>query len=328
MKANCPVLVLMLFAASRVAFASPPTTQTATLDLLRPLVGAELRIDTRWADGSPLTARAVWSWAVPNAFIECKTFVPTDGGEYQPYDNLFSLGEGGIANFDFVYDGSWKSITMTVDGKKLLSESADDGSTLQQSIEIAADGSSYVWKAFIRRPGETERKPLIEGVWVRQKIVTPFGELKTLGVQPTTNSAVLDMLSDLIGQWTVSTKTIDGVAIDATAKFEWGIGRKFVYNTTLLSENAGPPQPAFTVYGVTDGKLWSKRFLSTRTVETLQQTVIGKRLVATSKANRAGHRGQLSQSLEELDPSSLRWKVWQDANEGRPIFDAIRLKEK
>jgi hypothetical protein len=142
------------------------------LQVLAPYVGGEWKIKGAWSDGSPLEAREIFGWGVGKRFVSCKTFVSKPGsGEYQRYETVFAVGEGGkIVGYGFVYDGHVQVTEFKVDGKKMTGErpmkAADGGEgTLRQSIE-QIEPNKLRWTVAFEKDGKVQ--PMMDGVWVRE----------------------------------------------------------------------------------------------------------------------------------------------------------------
>jgi hypothetical protein len=142
------------------------------LQVLAPYVGGEWKINAKWSDGSPLEAREIFEWGVGRRFVTCKTFVSKlGGGEYQRYETIFGVGEGGkIVAHGFVYDGQVQVTEFKLDGKKLTGErpmKASDGGdgTLRQSVE-QIEPNKFRWIVAFVKDGKVS--PMMDGVWVRE----------------------------------------------------------------------------------------------------------------------------------------------------------------
>jgi hypothetical protein len=168
------VIIGFVGATARAEEKAPPTTAPSAADpaqVIAPLaglVGGEWRIKANWHDGTPLDARAVYTWGVGKKFIHAKTFVNAPEGEYQRYETVFGGEDGKLKAWQFAVDGHFTAMDFTVDGKKFSNSrtmpGAKAGDTLHQSLEIVEPNKLH-WIVKFERDGKVQ--PLIEGDWIR-----------------------------------------------------------------------------------------------------------------------------------------------------------------
>jgi hypothetical protein len=169
-------LLFGFFATARLTFAgdapttAPSSDESALLAKVTPLIGGEWRIKATWAAGNPLEARAIYSWGIGKKFVNAKTFVGTDKGEYQRYESMFGVQDGKLMSWDFVFDGHQHTSTFMIEGNKLsttrsLGSNKDGEQILHNSIEIVEPNKMH-WVATIEQNGQN--KPLMDGYWIRE----------------------------------------------------------------------------------------------------------------------------------------------------------------
>src|SRR5947207_2337234 len=137
----CAMLSALAVCAEDAKPQAAAPTSDDPLQAIAPYVGGEWKINATWAGGNPLQARAVYEWGVGKKFVNAKTFVTTEKGEYQRYETIFGVKDGKLTAWGFVFDGHVDVTEFSVDGKKLSGsramKTADGGmGTLHQSIEL------------------------------------------------------------------------------------------------------------------------------------------------------------------------------------------------
>jgi uncharacterized protein YndB with AHSA1/START domain len=151
----------------------------ATSTELAPLsrfVGGQWVINSPWADGRPLHARKIWSWALNGRFLTTETFVTKpDGSEFQRYWVVYywDAKSKQIAYHEYTYDGGITSGTVIVKDDDTLeypTPNAADGikSDVSQSVRFT-DNGTLQWHVSIKDDAG-QSKTLMNGEWKRQPL--------------------------------------------------------------------------------------------------------------------------------------------------------------
>jgi hypothetical protein len=302
--------------------------------MLANYVGGEWRIDGAWTDGAPIHGREVFEWGVGKQFVICKTFLATPKGEYQRYETIFGEEDGKLMAWSFTYDGHADAMEFKVDGRKMSSakpmpDATDGQTTLLQSVEMI-EPNKFQWKVAAQKPGEL--KPLMDGTWIRSADTS--AEKPTIvwpKNPPSPDDRLLDLMSPLIGIWSINATWSDAKPLRARKTYEWGVGKKFIAcKTTVLKPDGSVDYDRYyTLYGVRDGKLMAYRFVFDGTTDFEPQTVDGQRIGGVRVFKHPGAaETRVNQFQELVDPDHLHWKVWNDADgPDKPLMDGTWTRD-
>jgi hypothetical protein len=131
------------------------------------------QVDAKWADGTPLKARATYTWGLNKKIVVGKTFVqdPTKG-EYQRYEGILAWNpkKKSLYEISFAYDGSISEVLIDTVDKDTLHfgyRPFDEGgpANVRQTIHFASD-DAFVWTVSVKS-GETWSQ-IIEATWRRK----------------------------------------------------------------------------------------------------------------------------------------------------------------
>lgn len=161
------LLCLSSLSSLRAAEPKPP----APLDQLDWIIG-EWTIDTSWIGGPALKGRATYEWTLGGKFMTASTYIDDGkGAEYQRYLSIFGVQDGVLTQWGFVFDGSAKTTTATMDDRTMTiewSNKSADGTEVKLKQQVAPiDADSFSWKVWVDQKGEW--KPMMDGVWKRKK---------------------------------------------------------------------------------------------------------------------------------------------------------------
>jgi hypothetical protein len=156
--------------------AAPEATTKPAVNHLKPLepFAGEWLMDSRWDNGTPLKARAVYAWHLNGKHLRTQTFLPTpDGGEVQRYDGFFSwnAAKGSLVHYSIAVDGGVREgICDVVDEKTLrlgfTPYDASDDPQIRQTMELVSP-DEFKWTVEMKQAGEWKR--LISASWMRKK---------------------------------------------------------------------------------------------------------------------------------------------------------------
>ena len=163
-------LTLVVLSSSRVTRA-----QEKGSDRLAPLArfAGAWTLDAKWADGTPLRARAVYEWGLGGKIMRARTFIINGTDERQRYEDVIAWDprRESIVDVSFSVDGAIN---------EMLVESKDEHTLLfgwkpyhegkpgrvRQTITFD-DKDRFVWIVELNTEGEW--KQIMEGTWVRAK---------------------------------------------------------------------------------------------------------------------------------------------------------------
>jgi hypothetical protein len=167
--AKCVAMVLALQTAST------PNRQPRPIDALAPLVG-EWEISATWSDGAGLKARATYEWGPGRLHLICRTYLPTDTGEYLRYHDVltYDAKEKALVDYSFAIDGSLSKnrITAGEAGRLVFERVPPEGgmTTLRQTLEFtSADAHRWLVEVWDAKANPPAWKTLMDGVWTRRK---------------------------------------------------------------------------------------------------------------------------------------------------------------
>jgi hypothetical protein len=177
----CAVGILLAAAGfgQHLSVAGEPTTMPAadskTLDLsaAKFLVG-EWALDAKWANGSPLVARASYAYENDGTAIAGRTFVIDDkGGEKQRDLTVFAMKEGTLHQIVFHQDGSTRvTPARPGDGGAIVFEWVKPASAPGKAdipirqVWTPIDADHWRWQSFSQLKGEWHSS--VDGVWTRK----------------------------------------------------------------------------------------------------------------------------------------------------------------
>src|SRR5262249_29839244 len=125
-------------------------------------------------DGTPLKARATYTWGVNKKIVVAKTFVQDRAqGEYQRYEGILAWNpkKKSLYEISFAYDGSISEVLIDVadkDSLKLCYRPFNEGepANVRQILHFTND-DAFVWTVMLKT-GETW-STIIEATWQRKK---------------------------------------------------------------------------------------------------------------------------------------------------------------
>lgn len=155
---------------------APAVTIAPELAPLSRFVGGQWVTNSPWADGRPLHARQVCTWALNGRFVNIETFVTkADGSEYQRYWSIYfwDAANQQIAYHEYTYDGSVASGPVVVKDDNTLefpTPNAADGikSEVRQSVTFT-DNDTMQWHVLMKDEAG-QWKTLMDGVWKRKPL--------------------------------------------------------------------------------------------------------------------------------------------------------------
>lgn len=158
--------------------ASEPTTMPAegrTLNLSAAsfLVG-DWTLDAKWANGSPLVARASYAFENDGVAIAGRTFVIDDRGAEKQRDlTIFGMKDGTLHQFVFHQDGSSRVTPARAgDGGAIVFEWVKPASAPGKAdipirqVWTPIDADHWRWQSFSQLKGEWHSS--VNGVWTRK----------------------------------------------------------------------------------------------------------------------------------------------------------------
>jgi hypothetical protein len=165
--------VLALAGAPRVL---PAADAPAADDHLAPVVRfiGEWQVDGKWSDGTPLKARATYTWGVNKKIIVTKTFVQDPAkGEYQRYEGIIAWNpkKKSLYEISFAYDGNITEVLMDLVDKDTLNlgyQPFNEGepANVRQILHFESD-DAFVWTVSVK-PKDQDWTKLIEATWHRK----------------------------------------------------------------------------------------------------------------------------------------------------------------
>jgi hypothetical protein len=167
------ILASTVFAGACQAL--PAADAPAADDHLAPIarfIGA-WQVEGKWSDGTPLKARAVYTWGVNKKIIVGKTFVQDPAkGEYQRYEGILAWQpkKKRLYEVSFAYDGSISEVLIELVDKDTLHFgyrpfNEGEPANVRQIIHFTGD-DAFVWTVLLKQ-GEDWTK-LIEATWQRK----------------------------------------------------------------------------------------------------------------------------------------------------------------
>lgn len=168
------VLAVALGASGRAdasqAAAQPAAQGADLLKTLEPYIGGEWKCVGKWSDGRSLDAREVYTWGIGKKFVKVKTYLSGAEGEYQRYEAMYGVKDGGLMSWSFAYDGTVQVAEWKVDGRKWSTSNMQKTATgteqvIHQSIELI-EPDKFRWLLEIEADGK--RQTLFDGHWVRE----------------------------------------------------------------------------------------------------------------------------------------------------------------
>lgn len=152
--------------------ATAPAKPSA-IDLLKPYVGREYRIDAEWAGGGgKLIARQAWEWGLAKRFIVCKVYIAMpDGSEFQRYETIFADDNGKLAGHNLDFQGKVRTTHYDLAGNQmtdLWTVKGPGGKDIEfKQIITLTDADSYRWQVWNKASGDWT--PMMDGVWKSAK---------------------------------------------------------------------------------------------------------------------------------------------------------------
>src|SRR5687768_12438161 len=109
-----PILLTLAATLAAAVHAQPTTAPASPLDAMRWTLGS-WALDGKWANGSPIRARATYESAVDGKFIVVRTQVePAGGGAMVERDVMvYGVQEGRLTQLTFAQDGSVRTVPAT-----------------------------------------------------------------------------------------------------------------------------------------------------------------------------------------------------------------------
>ena len=137
--------------------------------------------------------------------------------------------------------------------------------------------------------------------------------------------AALEALAPLVGgEWTIDGKWMNGEALKAREKFEWGLNRKFITCRTWVSNNdgTGEYERYQAVFAAKDGKPVLYNFSHNGDSSVDEVKVNGKVLDIRRKVVSTQGETTIRQEIELTGKDTFRWRIWLDRDgESRQIMD-------
>jgi hypothetical protein len=141
---------------------------------LERFVGGQWVVDGKWANGEALHARTIYEWGLGKKIIRAKTFVKSEGAEYQRYEGILTWHpkKKCLVEISFAVDGALTEYVLETKDADTLDigwRPYDDGepNKVRQTLKFK-DRDSFVWTVWLNT-GEKWQQ-LIEATWHRKKI--------------------------------------------------------------------------------------------------------------------------------------------------------------
>jgi hypothetical protein len=152
-----------------------PAAEANTLDLsaAKFLVG-EWMLDAKWANGTPLTARALYAFENDGVAIAGRTIVIDEkGGEKQRDLAVFAMKDGALHQFVFHQDGSTRITPARAgEGGAIVFEWVKPASAPGKAdipirqVWTPIDARHWRWQSFSQLKGEWHSS--VDGTWTRK----------------------------------------------------------------------------------------------------------------------------------------------------------------
>ena len=133
----------------------------------------EWTLDAKWADGTPLKARAVYEWGLGGKIMRAKTFIINGADERQRYEDVIAWDprRASIVDVSFSVDGAINEILVESRDENTLRfgwKPYHEGKPGRVRQTITFQGKDrFVWVVELNAEGEW--KQIMEGTWVRAK---------------------------------------------------------------------------------------------------------------------------------------------------------------
>ena len=168
MHRSLPLAFMLVVALSPVN--ADDATDAGKLAPLSRFVG-QWTLDAKWADGTPLKARAVHEWGLEKKILKARIFIIDGDTERQRYEEVMAYDprRNSLVDISFSIDGAVnETLIETKDQDTLLfgwtPYHADKPAKVRQTIRFEGN-DKYVWRVELN--AEREWKQIMEGTWVR-----------------------------------------------------------------------------------------------------------------------------------------------------------------
>jgi len=160
---------MLAFLISFVALLQTTPPPESKVMPLEPFIG-EWVIDAHWDNGTPLRARAVYSWMLDGRHMSAKTFVGPPESERQRYETVMTWhpGEACLVTYGFGVDGGVTEYRMDAESPTLwrigFAPLHGKDARIRQTVEFI-DADTFEWTVEMNQNDGWTR--LIKAPWKR-----------------------------------------------------------------------------------------------------------------------------------------------------------------
>jgi hypothetical protein len=171
MKRFLPVTFMLVLALTPVNAADDAADAGKLAPLSR--FAGQWTLDAKWADGTPLKARAVYEWGLEKKILRAKTFIVNGDEERQRYEDVMAYDprREALVDVSFSIDGTVNEIVIEKKDEDTLlfgwtPYHADKPAKVRQTIRFEGN-DKFVWRVELNAEGEW--KQIMEGAWARNR---------------------------------------------------------------------------------------------------------------------------------------------------------------